>query len=278
MKLGIERLCEDKKLQKSLHGRRVAFLGHPASVNHRLEHSLDLLFGMSDIELTSAFGPEHGIKGEKQNNMVEVDDELESAYRIPIFSLYGKVRRPTSEMMNTFDVLLVDLQDVGCRVYTYVTTLFYLLEESAKHKECVWILDRPNPIGRPIEGSILKPGWESFVRTVGLPMRHDLTFGELARWMIDFFKIDVELKVIEMTEYNINQGPGYGWPLSELSWVNPSPNAPTLTMARCFPGSVLLDGTNLSEGRGTTRPLEVVGAPHLDFSLIKKAMHELAPG
>ncbi len=234
---------------------------------------MDALFS-AGIQLVSAFGPQHGIYGEKQYNMLETPDLLDQKFKIPVFSLYGEVRRPTAEMMQTFDILLVDLQDVGTRIYTYLTSLFYILEEAHKYKKEVWVLDRPNPIGRPIEGSLLRPGYKSFVGCAeGIPIRHGLTLGEFANYFKKTFHLDVDLKVIEMKNYSLAKAPGYGWP--EKSWVNPSPNAPNLTMARCFPGTVMLEGTHLSEGRGTTRPLEVAGAPDIDAEKIIAKMFQL---
>jgi uncharacterized protein YbbC (DUF1343 family) len=277
MKLGIERFCTDSQLRDELRGKRVALLAHPASVTRHLEHTLDVLMKISDLQLVSAFAPQHGMRGEKQDNMVESTDYADPQYGIPVFSLYGKVRRPTTEMMNTFDVILIDLQDLGCRIYTFITTLLYFLEEGARMGKAVWVLDRPNPIGRPVEGSLLQPGWESFVGAAELPMRHGLTLGELARWFVDHLKLDVKLNVIAMEDYRPGEAPGFGWPGKELPWVNPSPNAPQLGMARCYPGSVMLEGTTLSEGRGTTRPLEVIGAPDLDMNRILRTMKRLAP-
>lgn len=277
MKFGIDRLIEDPQLRKPLAGKRVAVLAHPASVTADLTHTLDALAALDDIRLTAAFGPQHGLRGDKQDNMVESADFNDPLHGIPVFSLYGKVRRPTAAMMNTFDVLLVDLQDLGCRIYTFITTLRYVLEAAAKHGKRVWVLDRPNPIGRPIEGLTLRAGWESFVGAGPLPMRHGLTLGELAHWFVMTFKIDVDCEVITMEGWQPETGPGYGWPLRERSWVNPSPNAPTLSMARAYPGTVMLEGTTLSEGRGTTRPLELFGAPDLDPQALLKEMAALAP-
>ena len=209
--------------------------------------------------------------------MVESPDYTDPVHGIPVFSLYGEVRRPTGQSMGTFDVLLVDLQDVGCRIYTFVTTLLYVLEAAAAHGKSVWVLDRPNPAGRPVEGLILRAGWESFVGAGPMPMRHGLTLGELGRWFIDKFGLDVDYRVIEMEGYDPEAAPGYGWPLGERSWVNPSPNAPNLWMARAYAGTVMLEGTNLSEGRGTTRPLELFGAPDLDARALIAEMHRLAP-
>ena len=177
--------------------------------------------------------------------------------------------------MDSCDVLLFDVQDLGCRIYTYITTLLYLLEAAAEHNKAIWILDRPNPAGRPIEGNLLTPGWESFVGASTIVMRHGLTIGEMAKWFVLHHHLDVDLKVISMMGYNPNTGPGYGWPILELAWVNPSPNAASLNMARCYAGTVLLEGTNLSEGRGTTFPLEVIGAPDIDIDKIINKMAQL---
>ena len=277
MKVGIERLLEERTLRKPLAGRRVALLAHPASVTRDLVHSLDALAGTGDIWLTAAFGPQHGLRGDKQDNMIESADFTDAAHGIPVYSLYGKVRRPTAEMMDSFDVLLVDLQDLGCRVYTFATTLRYVLEAAAQHRKAVWVLDRPNPAGRPVEGMKLRDGWESFVGSGPMPMRHGLTLGELARWFVRVLRLDVECRVIEMEGWQPSAAPGHGWPLGERPWVNPSPNASSLSMARCYPGTVMLEGTTLSEGRGTTRPLELVGAPDIDTRALLKAMREYAP-
>ena len=276
MKFGIDRLLEERALQQRLKGRRVALLAHPASVTRNLVHTLDALFG-SGLPLTAAFGPQHGLRGDKQDNMVESPDFTDPVHGIPVFSLYGRVRRPTDAMLQSFDVLLVDLQDLGCRVYTFITTLAYVLEAAAKHRKELWVLDRPNPAGRPVEGSLLRPGWESFVGAGPLPMRHGMTLGELARWFIARGRLDVECEVVAMEGWQPGAAPGFGWPLGERAWVNPSPNAPNLWMARCYAGTVMLEGTTLSEGRGTTRPLELFGAPDLDPQALLAKMRSLAP-
>lgn len=277
MKFGLDRLLDDAALRKPLAGRRVALLAHPASVTRNLTHSLDALASLGDIRLTAAFGPQHGLRGDKQDNMVESADYHDPVHGIPIFSLYGEVRRPTSAMLDTFDVLLVDLQDLGCRIYTFVTTLRYVLEAAAKAGKEVWVLDRPNPVGRPVEGLTLRPGCESFVGAGAMPMRHGLTLGELARWFMTTLRLDVECRVVPMEGWTPHASPGFGWPLGTRTWVNPSPNAPNLWMARCYPGSVMLEGTTLSEGRGTTRPLELLGAPDLNPQELLREMRELAP-
>lgn len=270
--LGIDRLLNTPDLRKPLWGRRVALLGHPASLTSRGRHSLDALLELGELAIVAAFGPQHGMRGDKQDNMVETPDEIDPRYGIPVYSLYGAVRQPTPEMLDSFDVLLVDLQDIGTRIYTYVTTLAYLIDACAAAGKGLWILDRPNPAGRPIEGTILEPGWESFVGAGPLIMRHGLTLGELAKWFVAQRGVALDLHLVAMEDYRPSEAPGYGWPLGELAWVNPSPNASSLNMARCFPGTVLLEGTTLSEGRGTTTALEVVGTPDLDFERILARM------
>ena len=277
IRFGLDRLLADPALRRPLAGKRVALLAHPASVTRDLTHSLDALAALPDLKLSAAFGPQHGLRGDKQDNMVESPDFIDPLLGIPVFSLYGEVRRPTDAMMDSFDVLLVDLQDLGCRIYTFITTLRYVLEAAARHGKSVWVLDRPNPAGRPVEGLTLRPGWESFVGAGPMPMRHGLTMGELARWFIATLKLDVDCQVIAMEGWQPEAGPGYGWPLGERSWINPSPNAPNLSMARAYAGTVMLEGTTLSEGRGTTRPLELFGAPDIDARAIIAEMRALAP-
>jgi len=276
MKFGIDRLLEEPDLRAALHGRRVALVAHPASVTATLVHSLDALVTCPGITLTAAFGPQHGLKGDKQDNMVETANELDPQYGIPVFSLYGEVRRPTPAMMDAADVFLFDLQDLGCRIYTFVTTLLYLLQAAAGTGKSVWVLDRPNPAGRPVEGTLLRPGQESFVGAGPMPMRHGLTLGEMGHWFIAHFGLDVDYRVIPMTGWQ-PEGAGFGWP-PERIWINPSPNAANLNMARCYAGTVMLEGTNLSEGRGTTRPLEVLfGASDVDARAVLAEMAALAP-
>lgn len=275
MKLGLEVVLDSKALQESLKGRRVGYLGHPASLNQKLQHGLYLLHQHSSLQLSCGFGPQHGMMGDKQDNMIESEDYRDPITELPIFSLYGEHRKPTPEMLEAFDVLLVDLQEVGARIYTYITTLFYFLEACYQTNKEVWVLDRPNPIGRPVEGSFLRSGFESFVGAARLPMRHGLTLGEAALWYQKEKSLSsLALKVVEMEGYSLEKAPGYGWPLGEYSWVNPSPNVPRLSTARVFPGTVFLEGTTLSEGRGTTRPLEMFGAPQLNHHRILKMMYQ----
>ncbi|WP_340646367.1 DUF1343 domain-containing protein [Phenylobacterium sp.] len=277
MKFGLDRLLADPALRTPLKGRRVGLVAHPASVTQDLTHALDALAACEDIQLSSAFGPQHGLRGDKQDNMVESPDFDDPVLGIPVFSLYGEVRRPTGQMMSTFDVVLIDLQDLGCRIYTFVTTLRYMLEAAAAHGKEVWVLDRPNPTGRPVEGLTLRDGWESFVGAGAMPMRHGLTLGELGHWFIKTFDLDVKYRVIEMEGWAPEAAPGHGWPLGDRVWVNPSPNAPNLWMARAYAGTVMLEGATLSEGRGTTRPLELFGAPDIDARAVLAEMRTFAP-
>lgn len=269
--LGIERLLSEKPLQERLQGKKLALLAHPASVNQRLEHSLDLLMKHPQLDVVAAFGPQHGMRGEKQDNMIESDDYVDPVHEIPVHSLYGRVRRPTPAMMEGWDVLLIDLQDVGCRIYTFLTTLFYMMEAVRDGQE-IWVLDRPNPAGRAVEGHKLDMRFESFVGAAPVPMRHGLTLGEAALWYKDFKKLKLDLTVVSMLEYRMDQEP---WPA--VPWVNPSPNIPRVSCTKIYPGTVLIEGSNLSEGRGTTIPLEIFGAPGLDSARILREMQALAP-
>ncbi|HSX54156.1 MAG TPA: DUF1343 domain-containing protein [Sphingomonas sp.] len=275
MNFGIDRLLADPALLDQLKGRRVALLAHPASVTADLTHSLDALVA-AGVNVSAVFGPQHGVRGDLQDNMMESPDYTDPSYGMPVFSLYGEVRRPTGQSMHTFDLILIDLQDLGCRIYTYVTTLLYMLEAAAQHGKEVWVLDRPNPAGRPVEGLTLLPGWESFVGAGPMPMRHGMTLGEMGAWFIDQFKLDVPYRVIEMEGWAPDAAPGFGWP-PERVWINPSPNAANVNMARAYAGTVMLEGTTLSEGRGTTRALELFGAPDIDAKAVIAEMRRIAP-
>ncbi|MDZ7894522.1 MAG: DUF1343 domain-containing protein [Sphingobium sp.] len=272
---GIDRLLADPALRSPLQGKRVALLAHPASVTADLTHSLDALIA-AGVNVSAVFGPQHGVRGDLQDNMMESPDYTDPTYGMPVFSLYGEVRRPTGQSMHTFDVMLIDLQDVGCRIYTFVTTLLYVLEACAAHGKALWVLDRPNPAGRPVEGLTLRSGWESFVGAGPMPMRHGMTLGEMGHWFIDHFGLNVDYRVIEMEGWTPDEGPDFGWP-SDRVWINPSPNAANVNMARAYAGTVMLEGTTLSEGRGTTRPLELFGAPDIDARAVIAKMREIAP-
>jgi len=275
MTFGIDHLLADPALRAPLAGQRVALLAHPASVTADLTHSLDALVA-AGVNVTAVFGPQHGVRGDLQDNMMESPDFTDPVHGVPCFSLYGEVRRPTGQSMHTFDVVLIDLQDLGCRIYTYVTTLLYMLEAAAQHGKAVWVLDRPNPAGRPVEGTLLRPGWESFVGAAPMVMRHGLTMGEMGRWFIRHFNLDVDYRVIEMEGWAPAVSPGHGWP-SDRVWINPSPNAANVNMARAYAGTVMVEGATLSEGRGTTRPLEIFGAPDIDAKAVIAEMYRLAP-
>ena len=273
---GIDVLLADAALQAKLRGRRIALLAHPASMTAQGQHSLDALAQVPHLRVTAALGPQHGLRGDKQDNMVESADFLDPRHGIPVYSLYGRVRRPTDEMLAHCDVIVVDLQDLGCRIYTFITTLLYVLEAAARLGKAVWVLDRPNPAGRPVEGLSLRKGQESFVGAGVMPMRHGLTLGEMARWFVREYSLAVELQVVAMPQWD-DSAPDHGWPLGQRSWVNPSPNAPSVWMARAYAGTVMLEGTTLSEGRGTTRPLELFGAPDIDGGRVLEEMQRLAP-
>jgi uncharacterized protein YbbC (DUF1343 family) len=275
MKFGIDRLLADPALRAPLEGKRVALLAHPASVTADLTHSLDALMARG-LNVTAVFGPQHGVRGDLQDNMMESPDFTDPTYGMPVFSLYGEVRRPTGQSMGTFDVMLVDMQDLGCRIYTFITTLLYVLEAAAEHGKSVWVLDRPNPAGRPVEGLTLLPGWESFVGAGPMPMRHGMTLGELGHWFVAARGLDVDYRAIEMEGWEPEAAPGFGWPADRI-WINPSPNAPNINMARAYAGTVMLEGTMLSEGRGTTRPLELFGAPDIDARAVMAEMRRFAP-
>jgi uncharacterized protein YbbC (DUF1343 family) len=273
---GLDRLIADSALRAPLAGKRLCLLAHPASVTADLTHALDALAACDDLNLAAAMGPQHGLRGDKQDNMIETPDFNDPVHGVPVFSLYGDVRRPSDRMMSAADVFLIDLQDIGCRIYTFVTTLLYVLEAAASSGKSVWVLDRPNPAGRPVEGTSLHPGWESFVGAGPMPMRHGLTMGELGHWFIAHYGLDVDYRVIAMEGWRPDEAPGHGWP-SERIWINPSPNAASLNMARAYAGTVMLEGATLSEGRGTTRPLELFGAPDIDARAVITKMRALAP-
>jgi uncharacterized protein YbbC (DUF1343 family) len=252
--LGSERLLESPRLD----GRRVGIVCNPASVDHRFEHIVDRLSRYAKTEVAAIFGPQHGVRSDVQENMIETAHSRDERRRVPIYSLYSETRAPTGEMLKGLDVLIVDLQDVGTRIYTYIYTMAYCLTAARRHGVKVIVCDRPNPIGGvAVEGPMLVPGFESFVGLYPIPMRHGMTMGELARLFNEHFGIGADLEVITMS----------GWrremyhDTAHAPWVMPSPNMPTLDSAIVYPGTVLFEGTNVSEGRGTTRPFELAGAP-----------------
>ena len=251
-----------------LRGRRVGLLVHPASVDRRLRHAAPLLHGALGADLRALFGPQHGLRGETQDNMVEWSGFTDPTTGLPAHSLYGEHRKPTAAMLDGLDVLVVDLQDVGARYYTFVWTLLLCLEACAEQGVAVMVLDRPNPLGGGVEGNVLDPAWRSFVGLAPIPMRHGLTMGELARWLRRWAALDVDLDVVPMRGWRRGQW----FDETGLPWVLPSPNMPTLETAVVYPGGCLLEGTDLSEGRGTTRPFEILGAPFIDPDRLAAAL------
>jgi len=259
-------------LQASLKGN-IAYLGHSAAVDRDLRLGLESMIKLFGKKLTKAFGPQHGFVTDVQDNMIETDHYIHPYFKIPIYSLYGENRIPSDEMLEDLDTIIVDLQDVGTRVYTYITTISYLMEAVEGRDIEIVILDRPNPIGGEIyEGPILEKKWRSFVGLHPIPQRHALTIGEVAKLQQKIHCPDTNLRIIEMTNWKRS----YLWQDLHRPWINPSPNLPTAESSLIFPGSVLYEGTNISEGRGTTRSLEVLGAPGIDpFSFAARAQKEL---
>jgi uncharacterized protein YbbC (DUF1343 family) len=252
--LGLDRLLASGRLR----GRRVGLVCNPASVDGELRHAADLVAQRRDLTLAALFGPQHGFHSDLQDNMIETPHAEDPARRVPIYSLYSDTRKPTPEMLAGLDVLVVDLQDVGTRVYTFVYTMAYCLEAAAREGLPVIVCDRPNPIGgREVEGPMLEPGFESFVGLFPIPLRHGMTIGELARLFNDHFGLGARLEVVACEGWRRDQY----FDATGLPWVMPSPNMPTLDTAVVYPGAVLAEGTLLSEGRGTTRPFELIGAP-----------------
>lgn len=258
VRTGLEVLLDDGA--RRLRGRRVGLLAHPASVDPRLRHAVPLLHEALGDDLRALFGPQHGLRGETQDNMIEWAGYRDAATGLPVRSLYGEHRRPTKDMLADLDALVIDLQDVGARYYTFVWTLLLCLEACAEQGKQVVVLDRPNPLGGRTEGNVLDPRWRSFVGLAPVPMRHGLTAGELAFWLREHEALDVDLEVVDLVGWRRRQW----FDETGLPWVMPSPNLPTLETATVYPGACLLEGTDLSEGRGTTRPFEIVGAPGLD--------------
>lgn len=245
-----------------LRGQRVGLLVHPASVDHNLRHARERFAGARDaVDLRALFGPQHGILGQTQDNMIEWSGFRDPELGIPVHSLYGEHRRPTPGMLEGIDTLVVDLQDVGARYYTFIWTLLLCLEACAECGKRVVVLDRPNPLGGvAVDGNVLDPEYRSFVGLAPVPMRHGLTIGELAGFFRAWLALDVELEVVRMDGWRR----AMDFEATGLPWVLPSPNMPTVDTAFVYPGGCLLEGTNLSEGRGTTRPFEILGAPFVD--------------
>lgn len=270
VKIGLEKVLENPK--EFLKGSRIGLICNPASVNHQFRHAADLFHENADINLTTLFGPQHGIRGDVQDNMIETSHTIDSRTERPIFSLYSETREPTEEMLANIDALVFDLQDVGCRVYTFIYTMANCMRACAKYGKKFIVLDRPNPInGVDIEGNLLEAGHESFVGMYPIPMRHGMTVGELAQLFNTDFELHCDLEVVKMD----------GWSREDYAdeidfpWVMPSPNMPTVDTAVVFPGTVYFEGTQVSEGRGTTRPFEIIGAPYVNSYEYAKALNLL---
>lgn len=257
--LGIEKLRGERA--DLLKGQKVGLVSNQASVDHELNHSADILRGLDDVKLTTLFGPQHGIRGDVQDNMVETPHTFDVETGLPVYSLYSETREPTEEMLRDVDLLVCDLQDVGCRIYTFVYTIANCMRAARRLGKRVIVCDRPNPIGgAAIEGNILETGFESFVGQFPLPTRHGMTAGELCRMFNEHWGIGCDLEIVEMEGWSRE----LWFDETDVSWVLPSPNMPTLDSATVFPGTVHLEGTKVSEGRGTTRPFELIGAPYVE--------------
>lgn len=270
VKIGLERVLDDQS--DLLKGSRIGLICNQASVNRRFEHAADLFFEHPEINLTALFGPQHGIRGDVQDNMIETAHSLDKQTNLPVYSLYSETREPTAEMLENVDAMVFDLQDVGCRVYTFIYTMANAMRACAKNGKKFFVLDRPNPIGGVrIEGNVLEKGFESFVGQYPIPMRHGLTVGELARMFNEEFGIGCDLTVIEMDGWERE----FYFDETDLPWIMPSPNMPTVETAVVFPATVYFEGTQISEGRGTTRPFEIIGAPYIDAYEFAEALKSL---
>jgi uncharacterized protein YbbC (DUF1343 family) len=272
VRLGLERLLDTSPSASPLRGGRVGVVSNPASVDGRLRHAVDRLASHPDVRLAAIFGPQHGFRSDVQENMIESGHARDEIRRVPVYSLYSETREPTAEMLGEIDLLVIDLQDVGTRIYTYIYTMANCLIAARKHGVKAIVCDRPNPIGGElVEGPMLVRGFESFVGQYPIPMRHGMTIGELARLFNEHFGIGADLEVVAMEGWRremYHEDTG-------LPWVMPSPNIPTNETAVVYPGTVLFEGTNVSEGRGTTRPFELLGAPWVSADRFADAMTRL---
>jgi uncharacterized protein YbbC (DUF1343 family) len=269
IKLGVEKLLEDPA--SLISGTNVGLICNQASVNHGFRHVADLFHEHPQVNLRALFGPQHGIRGDLQDNMIETEHAVDVQTGLPIHSLYSETREPTVAMLEDLDVLVFDMQDVGCRIYTFAYTMANSMLAARKFGQKVIVCDRPNPInGREVAGNVLEPEQVSFVGLFPIPTRHGMTLGEMALMFNKHFKIGCDLEVVRMDNwsrdlwYDETDGP----------WVLPSPNIPTLDSATVFPGTVHFEGTQISEGRGTTRPFELVGAPYMDAEKYAQALND----
>lgn len=270
IKLGLERVLTEKI--DLLRGARVGLICNQASVDHRFHHAADLLHAHPDINLVALFGPQHGIRGDVQDNMVETAHGLDRQTGLPIYSLYSETREPTAEMLGDIDVLVFDLQDVGCRIYTFIYTLANCMRAAQRLGKKVIACDRPNPIGgTQVEGNVLDPAFASFVGQFPIPTRHGMTAAELGRLFNDDFGIGCDYEPLPMTGWSRD----FWYDETDGPWVLPSPNMPTIDTASVFPATVHLEGTQMSEGRGTTRPFEIIGAPYINGEEFAGALNGL---
>jgi uncharacterized protein YbbC (DUF1343 family) len=259
------------KLPPGLMGKKIGILCHASSVTSDFTHITNVFFDRKDCFFTSIFGPQHGLYGQTQDNMIEWNSNINPVYRIPVYSLYGEHRKPTTEMLNDIEILVVDLQDIGARLYTYIWTVKLCIEACAEAGIPVWILDRPNPIGRlPCDGPVLKEDYFTFVGGASIPLCHRMTLGEMAVWIKSKYYDKCDLNVVWMKNWKRNSL----FIETGLPWVLPSPNMPSLKTAMVYPGTVLIEALNISEGRGTTIPFELFGAPFIDPEKLKKNLDE----
>ena len=272
--IGLEVLLESRL--EILRGQRVGLVVNPSSVDRSLRHAVDLLHSRDEVRLTALFGPQHGIRGETQDNMIEWQGFFDSRTDLPVYSLYGDTRVPYPEMLADVDTLVFDMQDVGTRIYTFIYTMAHCMQAAARDGKRVVVLDRPNPInGVVVDGNVLEAEYASFVGLYPMPTRHGMTVGELALFFNDYFGIGCDLTVVPMEGWRR----GMWFDETGQPWVMPSPNMPTLETAIVFPGMVHVEGTMVSEGRGTTRPFELIGAPHVDpWALVEALEGEDLPG
>ncbi len=273
IRLGLEKVLDEKI--KILRGLKIGLICNQASVNHNFQHASDLFSEHPGINLTALFGPQHGIRADVQDNMIETSHSIDESTKLPVYSLYSETRQPTKEMLANLDALVVDLQDVGCRVYTFIYTMANAMKACAKFNKKIFVLDRPNPLnGIKVEGNILEKGYESFVGQYPIPMRHALTIGEMAKLFNEEFGINCDLEVIEMDNWARENY----YDETDAPWVLPSPNMPTISTAVVFPGTVFFEGTQVSEGRGTTKPFEIIGAPYINSKELGDALNSLKLG
>ena len=273
VKIGLEKILDEEV--RHLKGMRVGLICNQASVNRKFQHAADLFYENAEINLTTLFGPQHGIRGDVQDNMIETAHTTDKMTGLPIYSLYSETREPTAEMLENLDALVFDLQDVGCRVYTFIYTMANAMRACAKYGKRFFVLDRPNPIGgEKVEGNLLEAGYESFVGQFPIPMRHGLTVGELAQFFNKHFNINCDLSIIKMDGWERD----FYMDETNAPWVMPSPNMPTIDTTVVFSGTVYFEGTQISEGRGTTRPFEIVGAPYINSEDLRDVLASLELG